>query len=556
MHDHATEPTDGTGSDRAFVLGLDGVPWDLLERWAAEGELPNVARLFEEGATGPLASTTPATTALAWPSLATGVGPDRHGLYGFRRLERDYSHRMNTADDWAVPALWDLLSPAVVGNVPMTYPAREIDGELVTGMMTPTLDERATHPSELAAEIRETIPEYRIGLQWSDYDNRSDSLIRDLESVVEARRALLDRLLERDDWRLCFFVFTAPDRLQHLVWEEERILDHYRILDEIIGEVLDHVAERDATLFVVSDHGFGPVSRVVNVNTVLSEAGYLTPAADEGTRGALARLGVGKRSVRDALARVGIDESTVLNLLPRSLVNRVAGAVPGDHVLFDVDYERTRAFCYGPGLVYVNDTERFAGGTVDPDHRAAVREEVGAVLRAVRDPETGDRVVRVHDGTELFPEDPAAPDLVARGIGDYHTDTALTPTVFTDPGTLNATHRPEGIALAWGPDIEAGADIADASVIDLAPTLLHTIGEAVPEHVDGQVWDVFDPDSEPAGRAVERTGAGGWTDGDGAEADGSDPDSPDAGGVSEPGDGDRAENDEVAERLRGLGYLD
>lgn len=26
MHDHATETTGGAGSDRAFVLGLDGVP--------------------------------------------------------------------------------------------------------------------------------------------------------------------------------------------------------------------------------------------------------------------------------------------------------------------------------------------------------------------------------------------------------------------------------------------------------------------------------------------------------------------------------------------------
>ena len=289
---------------------------------------------------------------------------------------------MNTAGDWTVPALWDLLSPAVVGNVPMTNPAREIDGELVTGMMTPTLDERATHPAELAAEIRETIPEYRIGLQWSDYDGRTEELIADLESAVEARRALLDRLLQREDWRLGFFVFTAPDRLQHLVWDEDRILDHYRTLDSIIGDVLDHVADRDATLFVVSDHGFGPVSRIVNVNTVLSDAGYLTPAGEKGTRGALARLGVGKRSVREALDRVGVDESTVLGLLPRSLVNRVAGAVPGDHVLSDVDYEQTRAFCYGPGLVYVNDTERFAGGTVDPDHRPTIREEVAALLRA------------------------------------------------------------------------------------------------------------------------------------------------------------------------------
>ena len=131
---------------RAFVLGVDGVPWYLIERWAEAGELPHFAELFETGSVGPLASTTPATTPLAWPSIATGVTPDKHGIYGFQKLSPEYTHQMYLSDDIEQPELWDVLSPALVGNVPMTYPANEIDGAMVTGMMTPDLEGRFTHP--------------------------------------------------------------------------------------------------------------------------------------------------------------------------------------------------------------------------------------------------------------------------------------------------------------------------------------------------------------------------------------------------------------------------
>lgn len=544
---HATTAT--TGSDRAFVLGLDGIPWDLLEGWAAAGELPNVQRLFDEGAAGPLESTTPATTALAWPTLATGVRPDKHGSYGFRQLQPDYTHRMNTSDDIGATTLWDRLGPAVVGNVPMTYPAQPIDGELVTGMMTPRFDERATHPPELAAEILSEIPDYEIGLDWNEYRDRPEELITDLTAILGARRGLMQKLMEREDWQLFFFVYTAPDRLQHLVWDEDRILEHYRLLDDILGEVLDYVERLDATLFVVSDHGFGPVEQIVNVNTVLEQSGYLTRAESSGTRGALARAGLGKKGVRAAIDRVGIDETALLGRLPDALVERVANAVPGDHVLFDVDYGETLAFCYGPGTVYVNDTERFEDGTVDPADQERIRDEVAATLRALRDPETGERVLQVHDGTALFPTDGGAPDLVVRGRDDYHTGTNLAETVFSTPETLNATHRSEGVAFAWGPDIAAGASLAGADVTDLAPTLLHTIGEPVPADTDGRVWtEAFEPGSGPATRPVER-GSGDidrpTADADTAAADAADTEE------------DREEDTEaVEERLRGLGYLD
>jgi len=170
-----------TPSERAFVLGLDGVPWRLIEQWSDEGELPNFARMREEGASGTLESTRPPTTPLAWPSIATGVWPDKHGIYGFQNLSSEYSHEMYTSRDLQQPALWEQLGPAHVGNVPMTYPVSEIDGTMVTGMMTPSTDREFTHPPELRDEIESRIPNYEISLDYPEYADRLD----DFEVAVD-----------------------------------------------------------------------------------------------------------------------------------------------------------------------------------------------------------------------------------------------------------------------------------------------------------------------------------------------------------------------------------
>jgi len=528
----------GSSADRAFVLGLDGVPWYLIERWTEAGELPHFARMIEEGAAGTLRSTTPATTPLAWPSIATGVWPDKHGIYGFQKLSGDHTHRMYLNTDMAQPELWDVLSPAAVGNVPMTYPASEIDGDLVTGMMTPDLDGTFTHPPALSKEIRRRIPGYQVGLDWSEYEGREREFTRALSGLVDARRDLMRLLMERaDDWRLFFFVYTAPDRLQHLVWDDEILLDHYRKLDDILGEVMEYATEHDALLTVVSDHGFGPISKFVSVNRVLEKEGYLSRRRDGGTRGVLSDLGIDKSSVMGALKRVGIDDQALVKYLPQGLLDATAKQIPGEHALYDVDFGATRAFLHGPGLLYVNDTRRFANGTVDPADVPELKRDLEAMLSSVIDPETGERALEVHDGAELFATDENAPDLVVRGRDGYQTIKSVTDEVFTGSGSKVASHRSEGIFLTTGPDIAAGASPESATVVDIAPTLLHAVGEPIPENTDGRVLtEVFDPDSPAARRSITTQA---YAAGETARATDDDED-----------------YSGVEDRLRGLGYLE
>ncbi|ELY54796.1 alkaline phosphatase family protein [Natronococcus jeotgali] len=524
-----------TTSERAFVLGLDGVPWRLIDRWSEAGELPNFARMREEGASGVLESTRPPTTPLAWPSIATGVWPDKHGIYGFQRLSEEYTQRMYTSRDRRQPALWDLLSPAHVGNVPMTYPASEVDGTMVTGMMTPSTEREFTHPPELQSKLEERIPEYRISLDYPEYADRLEEFPAAVDDMLSKRRELMRLQMEEagDDWQLFFFVYTAPDRFQHLVWEMDPLLEHYKRLDEILGEVIEYADARGADLYVVSDHGFGPIETLVYVNRVLEREGYLFRQENEGTRGALASLGISRDTITNTLERVGISEEVLVSTLPRRLVDSVAEQIPGDHALYDVDYERTVAFVHGAGNCYINDAERFDHGVVDPGDVPTIKAELVDVFESVTDGD-GDRVLEVFDGDELFPTDDRSPDLVVNGRDGYDSRNAITDETFGETGTYAASHRSEGIVLCRGPSIDPGATLRSARVVDVAPTLLHGIGEPIPENTDGRVlFDAFDERAAPSRTKVERTAVSG-------------------------GDGGEVEEDfsDVEDRLKGLGYME
>ncbi|WP_255198811.1 alkaline phosphatase family protein [Halorarius litoreus] len=528
-----------TAPERAFVLGLDGIPWDSIERWAESGDLPHFAELMAEGAAGTLRSTVPPTTPLAWPSIATGTWPAKHGIYGFQHASRDYSKRMITSDDIHQPELWDVVTPALVGNVPMTYPADAIDGMMVTGMMSPSINERFTHPPAFRDELVETIPDYKIGLQWSEYRGREAEFLPALTSLVDARRKLMRRFMAEEDWRLFFFVYTAPDRLQHLIWDDEVRLEHYQLLDDILGEVMAYTDEHDALLFVVSDHGFGPITKHVYLNRILEESGHQFRSEQTGTRGLLQRLHVDKSAVKSALGRVGITDRMLDKYLPKSVVDTVARQVPGEHHLYDIDHDRTEAFALGSGAVYINSRARFSSGIIDPQDLPEVKREVMRALAEVVDPDTGDAVLKVYDGEELYPDDPQAPDIVVSTVDGYEKAVSLSDRVFVPSADLGvaATHRSEGIFLARGGPIQAGSEPVGATVVDVAPTLLHCLGLPVGETMDGRVLtEILHPDSDAARATV--------TTAQYAEAED---------GLAAP---DEEDYSDVEERLRGLGYME
>jgi len=83
---HRAVPTKPV-TDQVVVLGFDGGDPKLLAKWMAEGKLPNFSRLKDTGTFGPLGTTNPPESPVAWATFATGLNPGGTGIYDF--LKRD-----------------------------------------------------------------------------------------------------------------------------------------------------------------------------------------------------------------------------------------------------------------------------------------------------------------------------------------------------------------------------------------------------------------------------------------------------------------------------------
>ncbi|TAK15108.1 MAG: hypothetical protein EPO35_08365 [Acidobacteria bacterium] len=79
-----------TGKPKLVILGFDGMDPDLVREFMAQGQLPNMKRLMEQGGLYDLGTTVSAESPTAWASFATGVNPGKHNIYDF--LIRDTSN--------------------------------------------------------------------------------------------------------------------------------------------------------------------------------------------------------------------------------------------------------------------------------------------------------------------------------------------------------------------------------------------------------------------------------------------------------------------------------
>src|SRR5713101_2659518 len=74
---------------KVIVIGLDGFEPKIVERLLNTGELPNLARLREQGGYSRIHTTYPAQTPVAWSTFVTGVNPGGHGIFDFIRRDPD-----------------------------------------------------------------------------------------------------------------------------------------------------------------------------------------------------------------------------------------------------------------------------------------------------------------------------------------------------------------------------------------------------------------------------------------------------------------------------------
>jgi predicted AlkP superfamily phosphohydrolase/phosphomutase len=166
-----------------------------------------------------------------------------------------------------------------------------------------------------------------------------------------------------------------------------------------------------------------------------------------------------------------------------------------------IDWEQTSAFCWSDyGTLSVNAADRFEDGFVSEGRRAALVDEIAEGLLALRDPQTGERVMSAPLRAEEIYHGPRlqeAPDLLAVTAGyrrEILTDFTLSGPLGSDrrdrifaPAVREGTHRLYGMLGLSGQGIRPGFEGSCARIEDITPTLLHLMGERVPSYMDGRV---------------------------------------------------------------------
>ena len=540
-----------------LIIGLDGATLDLIKPWAADGKLPALARLLQSGVSGPLESTLPPVTSPAWPSFMTGKNPGKHGVFDFIR-PRAGAFEMVNASQIDGKLVWEILSDAgcSVGvlNVPITYPPRKVDGYMVPGLLSPDQG-LTTYPADVLKPYRAELGRYRITPDVQFSPGQEDAFIADIHDLIDTQLRYALRLAQDRPTDVLMMHFLASDNASHAFWRYmdathplhypalaskygDTLLKVYQHLDEAIQSLISNLQSPTPNIIVMSDHGFGPLHKTVNLNVLFLQAGlmHLKPHALTRLRYAMFKRGLTPRGVYRILERMGLQNVTAR--ISRQTRNQVVGKFLSFE---DVDWSRTVAYSMGHvGQVYLNLKGREPQGIVEPSQYQATRQRVIDVLASLRDPVTGEPMVE-----RIIPREEAAWGPYVDRAPDLHLVLdgyrAIAFPLFATEGKIvtqqirgdSGCHRLHGIFVAGGPAFAQGT-VKGARLIDLAPTILHIMGVPIPDDMDGRaLTEALSP--ELRARAVHVTEAADY--------------------ATEQVEMTPEEQAQVEERLRALGYL-
>jgi predicted AlkP superfamily phosphohydrolase/phosphomutase len=502
--------------EKLLIFGLDGATFDLIRPWVAQGHLPNLGRLIEGGVSGDLASTLPPVTSPAWPSFMTGMNPGKHNVFDFIRPNAGDFTLVN-ATSLRAPTIWQIASEAGlrvgVMNVPVTFPVQPVNGFMVSGLLSPTHGD-ISYPSDLLAPYVSRLGPYRVALRVQYKEGNEEAFLADALELIELRGRYALQLMRDRPWDLLMVHFIALDNLQHAFWKfvdpthpryrpelAERfgdgLLRAYQGVDAQVGRLIEQAQQLAGEVNVVamSDHGFGPLHYIVNLNNYLLKQGLLRLKRHPWTqlKALVFRSGLTPAGVYRWLEKLGLQD--LVARVSKKSRNQVVNMFLSFN---DVDWSRTVAYSMGHvGQVYVNRRGREVEGIVeDGAEYVAVRERVVDALRQLTHPQTGrpllDEVIYGPDVTH-GPYADQAPDLHL--ILDGYRCIAF-PLFATNKEVVtqqirgdSGCHRRNGIFVGHGPAFRQRTLVDESQIIDLAPTILHLLGLPVPSDMDGRVLD-------------------------------------------------------------------
>jgi predicted AlkP superfamily phosphohydrolase/phosphomutase len=326
-----------------------------------------------------------------------------------------------------------------------------------------------SHPSFYATYLSKRIGRFAtLGLA-EDTWALNEGVIRDADFLQQAydidreREAMFFAALDRLRSGTLVSVFDATDRIQHMFWRQletgdgTEIQQLYEHNDALVGRVVDRLQPGDM-LMVLSDHGFAPFRRGVNINSWLRDQGYLAlkPGTD-GTR----------------------------------------------EWLRDVDWTKTRAYALGLAGMFLNLEGRERDGVVKRGAEAdALKAELISRLSGLVDPASGEiGINEVFDSARLYsgPYLANAPDFIVGYNRGYRISWESATGVVAGPVFQDN-------AKAWSgdhcidPRLVPGVlfcsrpiEQSDPGLIDIAPTVLRLFGIEPPSYMEGTPLFQFGP---------------------------------------------------------------
>ncbi len=430
-------------SGPVWLVGIDGITWDLLQPMIDRGELPNFAALAKEGASGVLLSENPTISPALWATIATGMPRFEHGVVNFLvKLPGSYEAVESGPPDRRSPAVWELAGAvglrSTVINWFGSYPAEAIDGYYIAKGFDPEKPQPGqVHPEGFADTLKDEAV-VRMPGQLAGEIARSkflqDTLINDARTM-----ATLRVIAAREVTPFVAVYFSGTDVAQHITWRHmdpasqqfpqdgspdvgrARVISaYYRLMDHFLGEIRQ-LAPDNATIAIVSDHGGGPIqpgeAYHFRLEVLLEELGLMK----EGGGGAIFAI--------DEMYRH--DKSIWLDL---------------------ASVEKAEEICHRLQTLHTDENEPLFDLVVDHTTEPGWQSDKPAAT--VRFSPEALFTDKVWEGKESF-------NFVQ--VRMRHSD-------------ISGAHRLEGVVIIHGPDIRSTALTPPATIYQVAPTLLYLLG--------------------------------------------------------------------------------
>ncbi len=311
----AIVPNDG----KVLVIGWDAADWRVIRPMIAEGKMPNLEKMMEEGVHGNISTLNPVLSPTLWTSIGTGKRPYKHGIHGFSEPTPDgKSIRPITNTNRKTKAIWNMLNQVgkkcnVVGWWP-SHPAEPIDGVMVSNFyqtarniknadIDPEIGKPrpestgwemsqwdmpvgTVHPPSLAKNLQEfrfhplELDHEHVGPfipKFGEVDQKKDQRLvgfaKTLADTVTIHGAAT-ALMQLEPWDFMAVYYDGIDHFGHgfmkyhpprQSWIKEEDFEiykgvvegGYRFHDMMLGALL-HLAGEETTVMLLSDHGFHP----------------------------------------------------------------------------------------------------------------------------------------------------------------------------------------------------------------------------------------------------------------------------------------------------------